>query len=46
MATLSVTHTESITLNGQEFGGTNTFSVSGINDVNPRAPPLGNIVTL
>tara|TARA_Y100000593_G_C4100656_1_gene233075 strand:+ start:18 stop:476 length:459 start_codon:yes stop_codon:yes gene_type:complete len=33
MATLSVTHTETITLNGQEFGGTNTYSVTGINEV-------------
>ena len=36
MATLSVTHTESITLNGQEFGGTNSFSVSGINNIYKR----------
>ena len=36
MATLNVTHTESITLNGQEFGGTNTFSVSGINNIYKR----------
>ena len=33
MANLTVTHTESITLNGQEFGGTNTYSVTGINEV-------------
>ena len=36
MATLNVTHTESITLNGQEFGGTNSFSISGINNVLKR----------
>lgn len=36
MATLSVTHTESITLNGQEFGGTNSFSISGINNIYKR----------
>ena len=36
MATLSVTHTESLTLNGQEFGGTNILSVTGINNVDKR----------
>jgi len=36
MATLNVTHTESITLNGQQFGGTNSFSITGINDVYKR----------
>ena len=36
MATLSVTHTESFTLNGQEFGGTNILSVTGINNVDKR----------
>ena len=36
MATLNVTHTESITLNGQEFGGTNTFSISSINNIYKR----------
>ena len=36
MATLNVTHTESITLNGQEFGGTNTFSITGINNIYKR----------
>ena len=36
MATLNVTHTESITLNGQEFGGTNAFSVTGINNIYKR----------
>ena len=36
MANLTVTHTESLTLNGQEFGGTNTLSISGINNVDKR----------
>ena len=36
MATLNVTHTETITLNGQQFGGTNTLSISGINNVDKR----------
>ena len=36
MATLNVTHTESITLNGQEFGGTNSFSITGINNIYKR----------
>ena len=36
MPTLNVTHTESITLNGQEFGGTNTNSVAGINEISKR----------
>ena len=36
MATLNVTHTESITLNGQQFGGTNTLAISGINNVDKR----------
>ena len=36
MATLTVTHAESLTLNGQEFGGTNTLSISGINNVDKR----------
>ena len=48
MATLSVTHTESITLNGQEFGGTNSFSVTGINDVYKRIVtcPSGSDTTI
>ena len=48
MATLNVTHTESITLNGQEFGGTNTFSVTGINDVYKRIVtcPSGSDTTI
>ena len=36
MATLTVTHTEDITLNGQQFGGTNVFTVSGINNIYKR----------
>ena len=36
MATLSVTHNESIVLNGQQFGGTNVFSISGINNIYKR----------
>ena len=48
MATLSVTHTESITLNGQEFGGTNVFSITGINDIYKRIVtcPANNETTL
>ena len=36
MATLNVTHTETITLNGQEFGGTNVNSITGINEISKR----------
>ena len=36
MANLIVTHTESITLNGQDFGNTNVFSISGINNIYKR----------
>ena len=36
MANLTVTHTESITLNGQQFGGTNIFTVAGINNIYKR----------
>ena len=36
MANLTVTHTESITLNGQDFGNTNVFSISGINNIYKR----------
>ena len=48
MATLNVTHTESVTLNGQEFGGTNTFSVTGINDIYKRIVtcPSGSDTTI
>ena len=36
MATLSVTHTEDITLNGQQFGGTNIKTFSSISDISKR----------
>ena len=36
MATLNVTHIESLTLNGQEQGSTNSFSVAGINNIDKR----------
>ena len=36
MAYLTVTHTESITLNGQDFGNTNVFSITGINNIYKR----------
>ena len=36
MATLTVTHIESITLHGQEFGGTNLFSIGSINNIYKR----------
>ena len=36
MANLTVTHTEDITLNGQQFGGTNVFSITGINNILKR----------
>ena len=36
MANLIVTHSEDITLNGQQFGGTNTFSITGINNIYKR----------
>ena len=36
MANLTVTHSESIVLNGQQFGGTNTISFSAINEVSKR----------
>ena len=36
MANLTVTHTESITLNGQDFGNTNVFSIAGINNIYKR----------
>ena len=36
MANLTVTHTESIILNGQEFGGANTISISGITEISKR----------
>ena len=48
MANLTVTHTESITLNGQEFGGTNSFTISGINDIYKRiiTCPAGSDTTI
>ena len=36
MATLTVTHKEDITLNGQQFGGTNIKVYSGINEISKR----------
>ena len=36
MATLNVTHTESIILNGEEFGGTNSTSFTGIGEISKR----------
>ena len=36
MANLTVTHTEDITLNGQQFGGTTVKSFTGINEISKR----------
>jgi len=36
MATLNVTHTESIVLNNQEFGATNSISFAGITEISKR----------
>ena len=36
MANLTVTHTEDITLNGQQFGGTTVKSFAGINEISKR----------
>ena len=36
MANLTVTHTEDITLNGQQFGGTNVFTAIGISEISKR----------
>jgi len=36
VANLTVTHTEDITLNGQQFGGTTVKSFSGINEISKR----------
>ena len=36
MATLTVTHTEDITLNGQQFGGTNIKTFASINEISKR----------
>ena len=48
MANLIVTHSEDITLNGQQFGGTSTFQVSGINDIYKRIVtcPSGSDTTI
>ena len=48
MANLTVTHKEDITLNGQQFGGTNIFSITGINDVYKRIVtcPAGSDTTI
>lgn len=35
-AVLTVTHTESISLNGSQLGATNTMTISGINEVSKR----------
>ena len=36
MANLTVTHTEDITLNGQQFGGTNIVTFASINEISKR----------
>jgi hypothetical protein len=36
VANLTVTHTEDITLNGQQFGGTTIKSFAGINEISKR----------
>ena len=36
MANLLITHTEDITLNGQQFGSTSTLSIPGINEISKR----------
>ena len=36
MANLTVTHTEDITLNGQQFGTTSIKSITGINEISKR----------
>jgi hypothetical protein len=36
MATLTVTHTESLTLNGKELGSTNTFNIASVDMVYSR----------
>ena len=36
MANLTVTHTEDITLNGQQFGGTTIKSFADINEISKR----------
>ena len=42
MATLKVNITESITLNGSNYGAKNTLSVSGINEVDKRVISVTN----
>ena len=44
MATLTVTHTEALTLNGSNEGKTNTQSITGINDVYKRIVTCTNDV--
>ena len=36
MANLTVTHTEDITLNGQQFGGTTIKSFTGISEISKQ----------
>ena len=36
MATLTVTHTESVTLNGAARGSTNSLSITGVDDIYHR----------
>ena len=36
MATLTITHTEDITLNGQQFGGTNIKTFASVNEIVKR----------
>jgi hypothetical protein len=47
-ATLTVTTSESITLNGSNMGATNTLSVASINEINQRIVTIdaGNVRTL
>mgnify|MGYP003149465770 FL=1 len=47
-ATLTVTTTESITLNGSNMGATNTLSIASINEINQRIVTIdsGNVRTL
>ena len=48
MATLSVTHTESISLNDREQGGTKTYTIASIADVYKRTVtcPAGSDTTV
>jgi len=36
MATMNVSHTEIVTINNTQYGGTNSFSISGINEISKR----------